>query len=43
MIFGLVVYVSTWYKKSGSLSPEDIANYAVKMTFHGILSKKQPD
>lgn len=43
MIFGLAVYVSTWYKKSGSLSPEDVANYAVKMTFHGILSKKQPD
>jgi len=41
MIFGLVVYVPTWYKKGGSLSPEDVADYAVKMTFQGMISKKQ--
>jgi len=41
MIFGLIVYVPTWYKGDGILSPEDIAGYAVKMTFQGILSKKQ--
>jgi AcrR family transcriptional regulator len=41
MIFGLVVYVPTWYKGDGILSPEDVADYAVKMTFEGILSKKQ--
>ena len=41
MIFGLIVYVSTWYKKGGSLSAEDVADYAVKMTFQGIISKKR--
>ncbi|MDD5493675.1 MAG: TetR/AcrR family transcriptional regulator [Dehalococcoidia bacterium] len=41
MIFGLIVYVPTWYKRDGILSPEDIADYSVKMTFQGILSKKQ--
>ena len=41
MIFGLIVYVPTWYKKGGSMSPEDVADYAVKMTYQGILSKKQ--
>jgi AcrR family transcriptional regulator len=41
MIFGLIVYVSTWYKKGGSLSPKEVADHAVKMTFQGILSKKQ--
>jgi TetR/AcrR family transcriptional regulator, cholesterol catabolism regulator len=41
MIFGLVVYISTWYKKGGDLSPKEVADYAVKMTFQGIISKKQ--
>jgi TetR/AcrR family transcriptional regulator, cholesterol catabolism regulator len=40
MIFGLVVSFSTWYKKGGKLTPGQVAEYAVKMTFHGILSKK---
>jgi AcrR family transcriptional regulator len=41
MIFGVLVYVSTWYKKGGSLTANDIADYAVKMAFQGIISKKQ--
>jgi len=39
MIFGIIVYVPTWYKKGGRLAPEDVANYAVKLVFQGILSK----
>jgi TetR/AcrR family transcriptional regulator, cholesterol catabolism regulator len=39
MIFSQIVYVSTWYKKGGDLSAEEIADYAVNMTFRGILSK----
>lgn len=39
MIFSQIVHVSTWYKKGGDLSAEEIADYAVKMVFRGILNK----
>lgn len=37
MIFGMISYISTWYKKNGRLSPEEIANHALKLISQGIL------
>jgi len=38
MVFGSMVYVSTWYKQGGKLSPEEVADYTVKMVFKGLLN-----
>jgi len=37
MVFGAMVYVSTWYKKGGKLCPQEVADYALKMVFEGLL------
>jgi AcrR family transcriptional regulator len=41
MVFGMIVYISTWYKNGGRLSSKEVADYAVKMAFRGIISNKQ--
>jgi AcrR family transcriptional regulator len=41
MVFGAMVYVSTWYKKGGTFRPQEVADYTVKMVFEGLLNNNQ--